>query len=441
MATNNSYVTMTNLFKGMFRIGQTGSVLAQAGLRWLLGDRPTLPRLLRETFEELGATYIKLGQFIASSPSLFPEAYVAEFQSCLDQTDPLPFSLLRPVVEADLGRPIATLFRSVEEKPLASASIAQVHAAVTTTGESVVLKIQKPGVANILVTDLNFLYLSARVVEKLFPYIQFASLSAIVEEIQGCMMEEVDFFKEANNIRQFQSFLARTGNTQVVVPRVYGALSGQKVLTMERFYGVSLTDLEAIRQYSADPAMTLITAMNTWFASLTQCESFHADLHAGNLMVLTDGRLGFIDFGIVGRIEPETWKATMQFMESLSVGDVDTMAASMVKIGITRSQVDLKRLKADIRSIQHLFGSMDADSMMSGMINDQQINRILLDIVAVGERHGIRFPRAFALLVKQVLYFDRYIKILAPDLNMFDDGRLDLLGEDIPLTPLKFNPL
>ncbi len=436
MVSRNAYVTLSNSVKGMLRIGQTGQVLARLGLRWLRGDRPELPRLLRQTFEELGATYIKLGQFIASSPSLFPESYVEEFQGCLDRTEPVPFATLKQVIEEDLGRPTETLFRSIEPLPLASASIAQVHAAVTTSGDTVVIKIQKPGVANILVSDLNFLYLTARVVEKLFPQVKFASLSAIVEEIQACMMEEVDFLKEANNIRQFQTFLTRTGNTQAIVPRVYGELSGRRVLTMERFYGVPLTDLESIRRFAPEPSLTLITAMNTWFASLTQCEAFHADLHAGNLMVLTDGRIGFIDFGIVGRIEPETWKATMQFIESLSEGDVDMMASSMVKIGMTKRQVDLKRLKADIRAIHHLFNKMDTDAMMSSMMNDQQVNRMLLDIVAVGERHGIRFPRAFALLLKQVLYFDRYIKILAPDMNMFDDSRLDFVMAELPLMPL-----
>ncbi|NNM52487.1 MAG: AarF/ABC1/UbiB kinase family protein [Pseudomonadales bacterium] len=437
---SNPYVTLGNTLKGVRRLGQTGRVLSWVGLRWLKGERPPLPRLLRETFEELGATYIKLGQFIASSPSLFPEDYVQEFQSCLDKTEPVSFAMLRRVVEEDLGRPLGDVYRSIDPVPLASASIAQVHAAVLNSGESVVVKIQKPGVANILLTDLNFLYVTARVMERAFPQLRFASLSAIVEEIQACMMEEVDFFKEANNIRQFQSFLTRTGNTQAVVPKVYGCASGRRVLTMERFYGVPLTDLDSIRRYARDPSMTLVTAMNTWFASLTQCESFHADLHAGNLMVLTDGRLGFIDFGIVGRIDPETWKATMQFIESLSAGDIDTMATSMVRIGMTKRQVDIARLKADIRTIYDVFSNVDPDAVMAGAINDQQINRVLLDIVAVGERHGIRFPRAFALLLKQVLYFDRYIKILAPEMNMFDDSRLDFVVEDLPFVALNHHP-
>jgi aarF domain-containing kinase len=317
---SNQYANVGNALKGLLRLSQTGLVLAQTGVGWLLGERPPVPQLLRQTFERLGATYIKLGQFIASSPSLFPEAYVTEFQHCLDKTTPLPFSTMREVLQRELKRPLAEVFSHIDEMPLASASIAQVHAATLVTGEPVVIKIQKPGVENILLTDLNFLYFAARLVEVAFPKIKFASLSAIVAEIQACMMEEVDFFKEARNIGEFSEFLTRTGNQAAIAPKVYAQASGLRVLTMERFYGVPLTDLDTIRKYTRDPAGTLANAMNTWFSSLMFCESFHADLHAGNLMVLTDGRLGFIDFGIVGRINPDTWGATTDFVESLPMG-------------------------------------------------------------------------------------------------------------------------
>ncbi|MDP2227890.1 MAG: AarF/UbiB family protein, partial [Moraxellaceae bacterium] len=196
------------------------------------------------------------------------------------------------------------------------------------------------------------------------------------------------------------------------------------------FYGVPLTDLETIRKYSSDPAGTLITAMNTWFASLMFCESFHADLHAGNLMVLTDGRIGFIDFGIVGRINPETWEATTAFVESITDGDFRKMADSMLKIGMTSKVVDTDKLAADLEKLYGAFTHVDPEHVLNGNVNDNEINRIMLDIVAVGEQHGIRFPRAFALLLKQILYFDRYIKILAPDMNLFADDRIAFGGGD-----------
>ena len=190
-----------------------------------------------------------------------------------------------------------------------------------------------PGVEHVIHTDMNFIHLAMKILEMITPHLEMASLADIVGEIQKSMMEECDFLKEAQNIEEFERFLARTDNTLVVVPKVYHQASTSRVLTMERLYGVSMTNLDAIKQYSENPEMTLRIAMNTWFASLHQCEIFHADVHAGNLMVLTDGRVGFIDFGIVGRLTPGTWDAMNDFGEALISGDYETMADALTGIG------------------------------------------------------------------------------------------------------------
>ncbi|TVP55930.1 MAG: AarF/ABC1/UbiB kinase family protein [Halomonadaceae bacterium] len=415
--------------KGALRIGQTAMVLSRTGLRWASGERPPFPRLLRRTFEELGATYIKLGQFIASSPTFFPAAYVEEFQGCLDQTTPLPFSVMERILREEFDQPLDQLFHSIDPVPLASASIAQVHCARLLNGDEVVLKIQKPGVSNILLTDLNFLYLSARITEKLAPKLAWTSMSGVVQEIQRTMMEECDFVKEANNLETFARFLEDTGNRDATVPKVYRDLSSRRVLTMERFHGVPLTDLESIRRFSKDPERTLITAMNTWFASLTQCEFFHADVHAGNLMVLEDGRIGFIDFGIVGRIRPTTWEGVSDFMAAIMAGDFNRMADAMLRIGITNDTVDVDALAKDLSSVQqHLDGMVpDYDSAHVMDQTEDDVNHLLMDLVRIGESHGLHFPREFALLIKQFLYFDRYVHILAPEMDMFVDERLNML--------------
>lgn len=413
--------------KGALRVGQTAGTLAETGLGWLFGNRPPAPALLRRTFERLGATYIKLGQFIASSPSLFPPEYVEEFQLCLDQTEPLPYSTIEAIIKSELGRPLAEVYQNIESQPLASASIAQVHAATLLSGESVVIKVQKPGVRDVLLTDLNFIYVAARVLEFLAPELSRASLSAIVEEIQKTMIEECDFLKEANNIRLFDEFLQRTQNQAAIVPRVYPKASTEKILTMERFYGVPLTDLESIKKYTKDPQKTLITAMNTWFASLMMCEVFHADVHAGNLMVLEDGRIGFIDFGIVGRISPKTWQSMAELMEGFATNDSAKTATAIVAVGITKQDVDVPALSADLDALFKRMHKLDAEDIARGKIDEDEIGRLMLDIVAVGERAGIRFPREFALLLKQFLYFDRYSRILAPDINVYADGRLQML--------------
>ncbi|CAN0573689.1 unnamed protein product [Ectocarpus sp. 12 AP-2014] len=420
--------TVSNGIKGAFRIGQTASVLGRTGLNWLRGDRPPTPRLLRQTFESLGATYIKLGQFIASSPTFFPKEYVEEFQYCLDKTPNLPFSVIRKIIRDELGRPIDQVFAEIDPVALASASIAQVHAAKLLTGEDVVIKVQKPGVENILLTDLNFLYLSAKILETLAPKLSWTSLSGIVEEIQRTMMEECDFIKEANNLKVFREFLSTTHNEDAAVPLVYEQSSTRRILTMERFHGVPLTDLESIRGYARDPERTLITAMNTWFSSLTQCEFFHADVHAGNLMVLKDGRVGFIDFGIVGRIRPDTWQAVSDFISAIMVGNFDGMADAMIRIGITHEHVETSALAADLRKLYQQMDKMVPDQgPYEADQADDDVNNILMDMVKIGESHGLHFPREFALLLKQFLYFDRYVHILAPEMDVFMDERLNML--------------
>lgn len=423
-------VTLSQGLKGALRIGQTMTVLGRTGFGWVRGHRPPAPRLLRETFESLGATYIKLGQFIASSPTFFPREYVDEFQGCLDRTPSLPYPDIRRILREELGRPLEEIYSEIDPVALASASIAQVHSARLVTGEEVVIKVQKPGVETVLLTDLNFLYLSSRVVEALAPKLSWTSLSGIVEEIQKTMMEECDFIQEAKNLDTFRRFLETTHNDDVVVPHVYHHCSTRRVLTMERFHGVSLTDLETIRRVTNDPERTLITAMNTWFASLTQCEFFHADVHAGNLMVLDDGRIGFIDFGIVGRIRPQTWQAVSDFIAAVMAGNFDGMADAMIRIGITRESVESSALARDLRNLYRSMDRMvpdDSASQWQGDETEDEVNNILMEVVRIGEDHGLHFPREFALLLKQFLYFDRYVHILAPEMDVFMDDRLTML--------------
>ncbi len=422
-------MNLQDSIKGSLRIAQTAKVLSKTGLKWLLGDRPPAPKLLRQTFENLGTTYIKLGQFIASSPSLFPEAYVEEFQHCLDNTPSIPFPVIESVIKRELDKPIYEIFSDIDPTPLASASIAQVHAAKLVTGEDVVIKVQKPGVHNTLLTDLNFLYVSAKILELITPSIHVASLSEIIDEIQKSMLAECDFYQEAQNIADFQTFLAETENSEVVAPKVYKEASSLKVLTMERFFGISFTDLENVKAYAPDPQYSLITAMNTWFSTLLMGKPFHADVHAGNLLILQDGRIGFIDFGIVGKIRSETWSSITLFIQSITEGDYLGMAEAMVGIGITKNEINIDALANDIQGVYDNMDQLQSSGIHDTAINDGDVNKVMTDIVRIGKQYGIHFPREFALLLKQVLYFDRYVQLLAPDANFYSDKRLMMIPE------------
>ena len=187
---------------------------------------------------------------------------------------------------------------------------------------------------------------------------------------------------------------------------------------MERFYGTPLSNTDAVHSISANPEQALIDALNTWFLSLTQCQIYHADLHAGNVMMLNDGRIGFIDFGIVGRISADTWASLLALIASVPMKDFHAIATAMAGMGATNRVVNVAALAKDLKQLYQQFENDDS--------NSDFLNSITLQVSNIGRKYGIRFPREFTLLLKQFLYFDRYIRLLSPSLDIFDDERIFL---------------
>ncbi|HNK59417.1 MAG TPA: AarF/UbiB family protein, partial [Leptospiraceae bacterium] len=210
--------------------------------------------------------------------------------------------------------------------------------------------------------------------------------------------------------------------TRAKVPRVFSKYSTKRLLTMERFYGIPLTDLKAIKTVSSNPAKTLTDALDIWFSSLGS-GMFHADVHAGNLLVLKDGKIGFIDFGIVGRISPDTWMGLMFFMEGLGTTNAKMMARGLVQMDSTAKGIDETKFAKDL---EYIFDEMNEIAMSIQLgdvagIDETRLNGVMLRISDISKNNGLKIPHEFGLLIKQMLYFDRYVKILAPEMDLIKD--------------------
>jgi aarF domain-containing kinase len=264
------------------------------------------------------------------------------------------------------------------------------------------------------------------------------------------MLEELDFLSESRNLQEFGTFLRDNGLTaQATAPRVYKEYTTKKVLTMERLRGVSMLDAEAIVKMNNDPEATIITALNVWTTSVVTMPWFHADVHAGNLLVLEDGRVGFIDFGIVGRVGEKVFKAVNELSTALALGDYEGMAQAMCNMGAADEEVDIQKFASDIEKVMVNLSQVQPDVAVTGMadgsiagsiaFDENEVTTVLLDIVDVTENNGLKLPREFGLLVKQSLYFDRYLKILAPNLDVAADARVVGLGDAVGDAPAQLN--
>jgi len=382
----------------------------------LLRGRPTpAPVVVRRSFEDLGPTYIKLGQLVASSQGLFPEAYCSEFRKCLDRVRPFAYADVQRIVREELGRDPSEVFESIDAQPLASASIAQVHAARLKDGKDVVIKVQRPRIDEVVEADLRVLRLAARLMS-VVPIGELANPRGVVEDFEANIREELDFRREAENMAEFNRIMAEHDQSQVAAPRAIAELTTRRVLVMDRFFGSRVDDVEKLREAHFDGEEKLLLGMRAWFQCMILHGFFHGDVHAGNLMALSDGRIGFLDFGIVGRFSRERRDQVTDYLLAFATGDFRKIADVLVAMGSAGAKVDLDALAKDLAAAYA--------PMMASEGSAMKYADIIPATMRTAIRHGLRMPRDFVLVVKQMLYFDRYAKVLAPDLNVFRDPRI-----------------
>ena len=390
-------------------------------------ERVTGPVAWRRAFEALGPTYVKLGQIIASGDGLFPIRYSEEFRKCLDRVPPFAFEHVESTLDHELGRPHVEVFATIEPTPIAAASIAQVHLATLRDGtgsrvearfatSEVVIKVQRPGLEPILRADVALMRFFARILAVVVPNLELANPVGIIEDLAATLAEELDFRREARHMRAFNATLARAGNTVVAAPRVVDELTTARVLTMERFVGVRVDDTAAILASGFDAQDKLLAGIRGWFQTLLLGGFFHGDVHAGNFMLLDDGRVGFLDFGIVGRFDARERGLILEYVIAFQTKNYEKLAEVFERMGSTQGDVDREKFTKDLEAA---FAPL-VDAAEGFRIRDSAAN-----MMSVAVRHRLRMPREFVLVTKQLVYLDRYAKAIGgPTMNVLTDPRV-----------------
>ena len=384
-------------------------------------SRAGLSYRLRGSFEHLGSSYIKLAQIVSSGKGLFPDELVEEFKLCRDRVPAEPFSHVRSVVEAELGRPLAQIFEWIDEQPLASASIAQVHAARLRAdlgaelggGRDVVVKVQRPAIAERVRDDVAAMAWIAPYLVGRIPVAALANPPALVELFAETISEELDFRLEAQNMLDVAHVLRDAGQQIIVVPRPHPTFVTRRLLVMERLHGFHADDIDGMREAGIDTEAVLRSLMIAFLEGAMIYGVFHGDLHGGNLVVMRDGRVGLFDYGMTGRMAEPQRLAFLRMMMTGAANDVRGQLAAFRDLGALDPDADLDALMRILKVDQPV---RDPTKMSSEelVVEIQQVLRGLL-------RSGARLPKHLMLYVKNMLFIDSAIHRYAPHVNVFGE--------------------
>jgi predicted unusual protein kinase regulating ubiquinone biosynthesis (AarF/ABC1/UbiB family) len=381
-------------------------------------QRLTRPMVLRLWCEDMGPTFIKFGQIVASSAGMFPDAYVKEFQKVLDRVKPFPFEEAQRILDEELGREKAAHLVDMARKQLASASIAQVHTARLRDGTPVVIKVQRPGIVARCMADMKLMRMLAGIVARFKKNAELANPVGVVDDFTKTLTEELDFRKEAANLDRFNEIMRELGHANIRAPVPHHEYTTRKVLVMEQFLGLRVDRFEEIKRRGIDGESKLVAGLRAWFQCVVFYGFFHGDVHAGNLMLLDDDTIGFLDFGIVGRFDDKERYLVTDYMIAFASGNYRRLAEIICEMSGTPPGLDMDALVADLGETYR--------PLLTLSFGEVNYAEFLPGIQRTATRHNMRMPNEFILITKQLLYFDRYAKALAPKLNVFTDPRLVL---------------
>jgi predicted unusual protein kinase regulating ubiquinone biosynthesis (AarF/ABC1/UbiB family) len=392
---------------------------ARRGGGLVLRPRRQAPRALavalRRSFADLGPTYVKFGQLIASSPGLFPEFLATELRRLLDSVPPEPADKVRRVIERELGQPIEVLFAEFDDTPLAAASIAQVHRARLHDGTDVAVKIRRPHLRGRIEQDLRLFRLLGSTLARAGAIGETLNPSAIVDDLALTLRAELDFEREAASMVSFAANLASFGaNHDCVVPCPIDGMVSERVLVMTYIDGTPVDDGTALRAAGHDLEGLVRTGVRAWLEGALEHGFFHGDVHAGNLFVTPAGAIAFLDFGIMGHLDERTRLVLRRALPAVLIdGDFHTVVRAVFDLGAVTIPVDLEQATEDVRKL--------LEPLATKPLAEISYGELLGHILRVATAYHVVLPRELVLVVKQLLYFERYAKELAPDYKILAD--------------------
>jgi ubiquinone biosynthesis protein len=364
----------------------------------------------RQLLSELGPTFTKLGQLLSTRPDLLPAHWVEELEALQDDTSPLPIDAIRQQIEVGLGRKVADLFAELEETPLASASIAQVHRARTHAGERVVVKVQRPRIREQIESDLALLYYLAKLLEAVVEETGVYTPSGIIEEFDRTVHEELDFSNEARNARAMAE--AAAGRKILVIPRVHADLSSSTILTLDYVEGTKVSEVTAEAGFDVEiVAKNIIEAA---FRELFEDGLFHGDPHPGNILVLPENRIALVDFGLVGRLTRAQQEALVTLIVAVALREPESVARVLNRIGLPDAHTPITEFREDIRGILDRYLGLKLDEIRSATL--------LRDLLDLALRHRIKIPKEYAVLAKASITIEGIIRKLYPKLDILEVG-------------------
>ncbi|PIS10568.1 MAG: ubiquinone biosynthesis protein [Bdellovibrio sp. CG10_big_fil_rev_8_21_14_0_10_47_8] len=356
-------------------------------------EKYSVAERIRMSFEELGPTFVKLGQLLASRPDLVPDDFVIEFSKLNDQVSPLSFEVIESVLKDEFGDELYDLFESFDPQPLGAASIAQVHRARTKDGRDVVVKVQRPGIIQTINEDLNVLYFLAELLETYIEETRPFHPMGIVNEYFKTLELETNFVVEANNLRRFSENFVKDPN--IHIPVVDFNLTTERVLTMAALDGIPLSSPSALRQPGVQASEIIRISLKAYLKMVFGDGLFHGDLHAGNFFILPNNQIGLIDFGVVGRLNHRTQSAIANMLLALAKEDYDRLAYEYIDLAPFSDRVNSDLFAKELRDLIAPFYGLT--------LKNVNLGKLLLKSSGIAARHHIQVPTELMLYFKSLV--------------------------------------